>query len=179
MLAGCPLQIHPTAPQSTTESRKSHARINSFPCPAHWNLRDVGVAGSNSVTPTTDFLEFFDRHQPTVPAPGSSRFQKRFQFRRRKIGQNSAVFGRTWTKRLLSGSRQIFAPPIRQCSRSVRPGILRRVSRGTPPGNASISAECRSQSLRLGVTFSSITALTPFAATNGIKRSNSSTEQRE
>ena len=88
----------------------------------------------------------------------------------------SAVFGRMWTKRLLSlsevrakYSRRLFAgnpvQRLRQYSEACR-AVLRYSS-----GNASIDTECRSQSLRLGVTFSSITALTAFAATNGIKRS--------
>jgi hypothetical protein len=57
------------------------------------SLWDVDVAGSNPVTPTTDFIEFFLDRPLTVPDTKGSRFQKRFQFHGHKITRN---FGCPW-----------------------------------------------------------------------------------
>ena len=51
-------------------------------------IRDVGVAGSNPVTPTIDFIRVFYLRLLTVPGPRGSRFQKRFQFKRTIRSQN-------------------------------------------------------------------------------------------
>src|SRR6267142_2304925 len=82
-------------------------------------VRDVGVAGSNPVTPTIDFIIVFHRCWPTVPGILGSRFQKWFQFRRGKIARHCGCL-RTLADKSLSEYRKWLFGGVE----------LRRVNRG-------------------------------------------------